>query len=136
MGDEFVESFKREKAAKESPAASKGEFIQAPAKLPKNPATWDSPYTQVADPSKQPGGIISVLENINADFSKMEAETKSQEQVDQKEFESAMKENAIEKANRSKESEMKNAEKARRPEKIGSLQASKKDTSAELEKTN
>merc|ERR1719199_916699 len=136
MGDEFVESFKREKAAKESPAASKGEFIQAPAKLPKNPATWDSPYTQVADPSKQPGGIITVLENINADFSKMEAETKSQEQVDQKEYEEAMKANDIEKARRTKEAEMKNAEKARRTEKIGSLQASKKDTSAELEKTN
>jgi len=112
------------------------EFIQAPAKLPKNPATWDSPYTQVADPSKQPGGIISVLETINADFSKMEAETKSQEQVDQKEFEGAMKENAIEKAGRSKESEMKSAEKARRVDRIASLESSKKDTSAELEKTD
>jgi hypothetical protein len=112
------------------------EFIQAPAKLPKNPATWDSPYTEVSDPTKQPGGIISVLETINADFSKMEAETKSQEEVDQKEFEAAMKENAIEKAGRSKESDMKNAEKARRVDRISSLESSKKDTSAELEKTN
>merc|ERR1719162_1823424 len=57
------------------------EFIQAPRKLPKNPSTWDSPYTEVSDPKKQPGGIISVLEVINADFSKMQAETKSQEVV-------------------------------------------------------
>jgi hypothetical protein len=32
------------------------EFIQEPVKLPKNPATWDSSYTGVADP-KKPGGI-------------------------------------------------------------------------------
>merc|ERR1719389_1274333 len=69
------------------------EFIQEPVKLPKNPATWDSEYTEVASPKAQPGGIISVLEAINSDFSKMEAETKSQEQVDQKEYEETMKTN-------------------------------------------
>merc|ERR1712216_929899 len=105
-----------------------------PVKLPEDPKTWDSSYTGVADP-KQPGGIITMLENINADFSKMEAETKSQEQVDQKEFEEAMKANDIEKAGRTQESEMKSAEKARRTEKIADLNSSKKDTSAELEKT-
>jgi uncharacterized coiled-coil protein SlyX len=111
------------------------EFIQKPVKLPEDPKTWDSSYTGVADPKKQPGGIITMLENINADFSKMEAETKSQEQVDQKEFEEAMKANDIEKAGRTQESEMKSAEKARRTEKIADLNSSKKDTSAELEKT-
>merc|ERR1719488_267857 len=47
-----------------------------------------------------------------------------------------MKANDIEKAKRSKESEMKNAEKQRRNEHITSLQATKKDTAAELEKTD
>merc|ERR1712227_344141 len=42
------------------------EFIQAPVKLPKNPATWDSSYTGVADP-KKPGGIITLLETVMAD---------------------------------------------------------------------
>jgi len=112
------------------------EFIQAPVKLPENPKTWDSSYTEVADPKGQPGGIITVLENINANFAKMEAETKSQEQVDQKEYEEAMKANDIEKARRTKESEMKNAEKSRRVEKTASLESSKKDTSGELEKTD
>jgi uncharacterized coiled-coil protein SlyX len=110
------------------------EFIQKPLKLPKDPKTWDSSYTGVADP-KNKGGIITILENINADFSKMEAETKSQEQVDQKEYEDSMKANEIEKAGRTRESEMKNAEKSRRSAKIADLNASKKDTSAELEKT-
>merc|ERR1712224_426629 len=90
------------------------EFIQKPVNLPKNPATWDSGYTGVADPDKQPGGIISVLEGVLSDFSKMEAETKANEAEDQKEFENTMKDNDIEKAGRTKEVEMKTAEKARR----------------------
>jgi septal ring factor EnvC (AmiA/AmiB activator) len=111
------------------------EFIQAPVKLPKDPKLWDSEYTAVADP-KKPGGIITVLENVLSDFEKMEAETKSQEEVDQKEYEETMQENKIEKAGRTKEVEMKTAEKARRVDKIGSLESQKKDTEAELEKTD
>jgi phage shock protein A len=111
------------------------EFIQAPVKLPKDPKLWDSEYTAVADP-KKPCGIITVLENVLSDFEKMEAETKSQEEVDQKEYEETMQENKIEKAGRTKEVEMKTAEKARRVDKIGSLESQKKDTEAELEKTD
>merc|ERR1719450_1744964 len=62
------------------------EFIQAPVKLPKNPATWSSSYTGVADPDKQPGGIITVLETVMADFAKVEAQSKSQETIDEKEY--------------------------------------------------
>merc|ERR1719498_2210522 len=40
------------------------EFVQEPVELPENPATWDSGYTAGADPDKQPGGIITVLENV------------------------------------------------------------------------
>jgi hypothetical protein len=111
------------------------EFIQAPAELPKKPATWDSGYTAVADPTKQPGGIITVLENVLSDFEKMEAETKSQDEVDQKEYEESMKANEIEKAGRKQEVEMKTAEKARRVDKIASLSGQKKNTEGELEKT-
>merc|ERR1740138_1102312 len=45
-----------------------------------------------------------------------------------------MKDNAIEKARRTKEVEMKTQEKARRVDKITSLEASKKNMEAELEK--
>jgi len=112
------------------------EFIQKPAALGKKPSTWESGYTGVADPKAQPGGIVAVLETINAGFSKMEAETRSQEQVDQKEFEEDIKANEIEKARRTQESEMKNAEKARRNDKIATLSSEMKNTDAELEKTN
>jgi hypothetical protein len=112
------------------------EFIQAPVKLPKSPETWDSEYTGVSDPKKQPGGIISVLKTVSEDFSKMEADTRSQESVDQKDYEESMKANKIEKARRQKESEMKQSEKSRRNEKITSLTSTLKNTDAELEKTN
>merc|ERR1719446_1016473 len=112
------------------------EFIQKPVNLGKNPATWDSGYTGVADPTKQPGGIVSVLEGVLSDFEKMEAETKSQEAQDQKEFEESMKANDIEKAGRTQEVTMKTQEKARRTDKIASLNAQKKNVEAELEKTD
>jgi hypothetical protein len=112
------------------------EFIQKPVNLPKNPSTWDAGYTGVADPDKKNSGIISILEAVMSDFSKMEADTKSQEAQDQKEFEESMKENSIEKAGRTQEVTMKTQEKARRNDKIASLSSTQKDTEGELEKTD
>jgi len=113
------------------------EFIQkAPVELGEKPSTWDASYTGVADPDKQPGGIISVLEEVQADYAKMEAETMAQEEEDQKEYDEAMKANKIEKAGREQEVEMKTSEKARRVEKISSLEGQKKNVEGELYKTN
>merc|ERR1719453_2719213 len=72
------------------------EFIQKPVNLGKKPSTWDAGYTGVADPDKKGSGIISILEGVLSEFSKMEADTKAQEATDQKDFEQAMKDNAIE----------------------------------------
>merc|ERR1719162_1828118 len=113
-----------------------GEIPKEPMELPESPATWDSSYTAVADPTKQPEGIITVPETVLSEFEKMEAETKSQEEVDQKEYEEQMKTNEIEKAERTQEVEMKTAEKARRVEKIASLSSQKKNVEGELEKTD
>jgi len=111
------------------------EFIQKPVNVGKNPSTWDAGYTGVSDPDKQPGGIISVLEAVQSDFSKMEADSKSQEAEDQAAFDESMKANKIEKAGRTQEVEMKTAEKGRRVDKIASLSANKKNVAGELEKT-
>merc|ERR1719502_2345448 len=112
------------------------EFIQKPVNLPKNPATWDSEYTGVSDPDKQPSGIISVLEGVLADFSKMEADTKSQEAQDQDTYEQTMKDNSIEKAERTQEAKMKAAEKKRRSEEVATLSSNQKNTQGELDKPN
>merc|ERR1719491_530194 len=109
------------------------EFIQKPVNLGKNPATWDSSYTGVSGGGT---GIVSILEAVLGDFSKMEAETVSQEAQDQQEYETSMKDNKIEKAERTQEVTMKVAEKARRTDKISSLAGTEKDTDGELEKTN
>jgi chromosome segregation ATPase len=112
------------------------EFLQTgvdPVELPETPATWDSSYTGVADPNEQPSGIISVLKEISSDFARMEADTRAQEETDQKEFEGEMKDCAIEKAKRSKESEMKTQEKKRLGDKIDEMSKQRKHVSDELE---
>merc|ERR1719409_577492 len=86
------------------------EFVQAPAELPETPATWDSGYTGVSDPAEQPGGIVTVLKKVSADFASMEAETRAQEESDERAFEEDMKSCEIEKARRLKESDMKTQE--------------------------
>jgi len=114
------------------------EFVQrnsAPVTLSDTPSTWAAGYTGVADPKNQPGGIITVLEKISADFSKMEADTKAQESTDQKNYQEEKKESEIEMARRQKESEMKGQEKSRLLEKVSALEKSKKHTTEELDAT-
>merc|ERR1719409_1546607 len=111
------------------------EFLQRGVDLPEEPSTWDSGYTGVADPSAQPGGILTILENTAKEFSEMEADTRAQEAMDQKAYEEDMKECTIEKARRTKESEMKSAERKRLTDKIDAMTKSKKATAGELEAT-
>merc|ERR1719197_1638145 len=76
------------------------EFLQRGVDLPEEPSTWDSGYTGVADPSAQPGGILTILEETGKEFAQMEADTRAQEAMDQKAYEEDMKECTIEKARR------------------------------------
>jgi len=119
---------------KESGAVPKEpwEFIQKPVNLGKNPSTWESGYSGL---DKQPAGVLSLLEAVLSSFSKMEAETVSQEAQDQKEFEVSMKDNKIKRAEKKKEIDVKTAEKSRRLERITSLSGTKTNTQNELEKT-
>merc|ERR1719359_62193 len=112
------------------------EFVQRGVDLPKNPDTWDSSYTGVSDPKKQPGGILTILEEVAAKFAAMEADTKAQEAQDQKEYAEQMSESDIEKAGRAKEAEMKEQEKKRLVDKLESLKKTRKHVSGELEAVN
>merc|ERR1719191_1094520 len=111
------------------------EFLQRGVDLPEEPSTWDSGYTGVADPSAQPGGILTILEETGKNFAQMEADTQAQEAMDQKAYEEDMKECTIEKARRTKESDMKTQEKKRLSDKIDAMTKSKKNTAGELEAT-
>jgi len=112
------------------------EFIQQKGvELPDDPETWDSSYTAVSDPSAQPGGIITILEKCNEEFATMEADTKAQEASDQDAYDSDMQEHDIEKAKRSKESDMKGAEKKRLVSKTASMAKNRKHVADEHEAT-
>merc|ERR1719265_3037863 len=117
-------------------AKEEWEFLQRGVDLPDEPSTWDSGYTGVADPKDQPGGIITILEKTGKNFAQMEADTRAQEAMDQKAYEEDMKECTIEKARRTKESDMKSQEKKRLSDKIDALTKSKKNTASELEATD
>merc|ERR1719436_2017594 len=109
------------------------EFIQRGVDLPDEPSTWGSSYTGVAAPENQPDGIITILKKISADFAKMEADTVVQEETDQKTYDEQMKLHYIEKARRTKDSEMKTEEKGRRVATITQLTATHKHVSDEHE---
>jgi len=112
------------------------EFVQRePVALGEKPSTWASGYTGVADPAAQPGGILAVLEQVSADFAKMESQTHAQESSDTEAYQTDMQACEIEKARRSKESDMKSQERKRVVEKQGSLEASRKSVAGELEAT-
>merc|ERR1719359_2785931 len=78
-------------------------FLQEPVTLDLAPSTWDAGYTGVADPNAQPEGIIAVLKEVSGDFSKMEADTRAQEETDQQAYDEEMQKCDIEKARRQKE---------------------------------
>jgi len=114
------------------------EFVQQKMRgveLPENPATWDSSYTGVTDPQAQPGGIITVMEKIGSDFAAMEADTRAQEAEDQKAFDDEMSVQAIQKAERAKESEVKSQERGRVTTKLNDLKTKVKHVAGELEAT-
>jgi len=106
---------------------------KGPVSLPDEPSTWDAGYTGVADPSNQPDGIISMLETILSDFNKLEADTVAQEEKDQQSYDKDMTEQAVEKAAKEKEGEMKTHEKARLVDKLKSWNGQKKHLVGELE---
>lgn len=109
------------------------ELVQRGVDLPAEPSTWDASYTGVSDPAAQPGGIVTVLEETAADFARMGADTEAQEASDQAAFDEDMKANKIEKARRSKESEMKEQEKKRLVDKTAAAAKNRKQVSTELE---
>lgn len=112
------------------------ELMQDPVKLPENPKTWESSYTGVADPKNAKTGIISILKAVASDFARMEADTRAQEETDQKAYDEEMSSSEIEKSRRAKENEMKSLEKKRMTEKMEQLKKTKKHVSAELEAVN
>jgi len=111
------------------------EFVQqapAPVTLPEDPSTWDASYTGVADPEAPGDGVVALLKAVAADFSKMEADTEAQEQMDQNNYNEEMKSCKIEKARSAKEAEMKGDEQKRTLDNVKVMEKSLKTVSNQL----
>jgi len=99
--------------------------------LPDSPASWTKSYTGTVNPNDPTAGVISVLEATAADFAKMEADTRNQENTDQSQYEKDMKAATIDKASTTKESEMKADEKKRTDDNASSMEHKRKHVDSE-----
>jgi len=95
------------------------------------PKTWDSSYSGVADPNAK-GGVLSIMQTVLADFSKMEVETKAQEVADQSEYDKEMAASRKSQAMARTEVELKTEEKNRYAEELQELARSLAITDREL----
>mmetsp|Transcript_84341 Transcript_84341/g.219522 ORF Transcript_84341/g.219522 Transcript_84341/m.219522 type:complete len:740 (+) Transcript_84341:43-2262(+) len=114
------------------------EFLQArrePVTLPEDPSTWSASYTAVADPVKQPGGILTLLMEVSADFAQMESDTAAQEASDKEIYDEDMKNCDVERARRTKESQVKSQERQRQLEKQKNYELERKGVASQLEAT-
>jgi len=107
------------------------------------PATWDAEYTGsklsagsvaefTTDPAKQQNGIIGVLEEVSADFARMLADTKAQEEADKKDYAADISDSKIEQARRRQSVEVKDAEKKREIDKLAEMEGDVKHRQAEV----
>jgi len=95
------------------------------------PETWGSSYSGVADPNAK-GGVISIMQTVLADFSKMEVETKAQEVADQSEYDKEMAASRKSQAEARTEVELKTEEKNRYATELHELARSLAITDREL----
>jgi len=112
-------------------------FVQtqqrAPVELGDKPETWDASYTGVSDPHAQPDGIITVIEEVGEDFSKMEADTKAEEVSSQEAYDKELTDNMMDKAEKEQSIKLKTAEKTRLQDKMIGWRKTLKHVTAELE---
>merc|ERR1711879_899335 len=81
---------------------------ESTALLQKQPEIFDSPYTGMGGES---GGVIGMLEVIESDFARLEADTKASEATAQKEYDEFMTDSKVDKEGKSTDIEHKTAKK-------------------------
>jgi len=101
--------------------------------LLQQPEVFDSPAQGMQSEST---GVIGMLEVIQSDFARLEAETKASEDQGQKEFDGFMSDSAVDKAQKSKDIEHKTEKKQNEEqtvqEKTSDLEATQKELDAAL----
>merc|ERR1719475_28286 len=106
-------------------AAEATAFVQ---QQPEAPEIFDEPYKGMQGES---GGVVGMLEVIQSDFARLEAETTAAEAEAQKEYDQFMDDSAVDKAQKSKDIEHKTMKKQNEEqalqEKEGDLEGTQKE---------
>jgi len=94
------------------------------------PPIFDSPYTGMGD---EHGGVVGMLEVIESDFARLEAETKASEAAAQKEYETFMTDSKVDKEGKETDVEHKTAKKGAEEQALTSTQSDLEGTQKELD---
>jgi len=97
---------------------------------PEAPEIFDSPYKGM---QAENGGVIGMLEVIQSDFARLEAETKAAEATAQKEYDEFMTDSEVDKAQKTKDVEHKTAKKQDQEQALTEKSADLEGTQKELD---
>ena len=93
----------------------------------------DEPYTGMGGES---GGVISMLEVIESDFARLQAETEAAEEAGKKEYQEFMEDSKVDKATKVRTSEHKVTKKQAKAQELTSVRADLQGTQKELDAAN
>jgi len=110
--------------------AKAGEATALLQQQPEAPEVFDEPYKGMGGES---GGVVGMLEVIESDFARLEAETTSAEAQSQKEYDQFMDDSAIDKAQKSKDIEHKTAKKQNQEQALVEAKTDLEGTQKELD---
>lgn len=100
---------------------------------PDAPEIFDAPYTGM---SSENGGVVGMIEVIQSDFARLEAETTASEASAQEEYDSFMSDSAVDKAQKKKDVEHKTHKKQSQTQALQEKKGDLEGTSKELTAAN
>eukprot|EP00933_Yihiella_yeosuensis_P045738 TRINITY_DN41158_c0_g1_i1.p1 TRINITY_DN41158_c0_g1~~TRINITY_DN41158_c0_g1_i1.p1 ORF type:complete len:681 (-),score=230.67 TRINITY_DN41158_c0_g1_i1:49-2091(-) len=109
-------------------------LLQTSKKMKEAPEVFgDEPYTGMGGAQ---GGVVGMMEVIESDFARLEAETTAEEAAAQKEFQEFMEDSKVSKSKTQREIEHKTAKKTEQENDVNSLQSDLASTQKELDAAN
>jgi len=110
--------------------AKSGEATALLQQQPEAPEIFDRPYKGML---AEQGGVVGMLEVIESDFARLEADTRASEAVAQKQFDKFMEDSQLDKAKKSKDIEHKTAKKQDEEQAVTTKKADLEGTQKELD---
>jgi len=110
--------------------ASEATALLQQGQQPTPPPIFDAPYRGMGD---EAGGVVGMLEVIESDFARLEAETKASEAAAQKEYDTFMTDSKVDKEGKETDVEHKTAKKEAEEQALSSAQSDLEGTQKELD---